>query len=180
VTTHTAESLVVEGSAGVIGGILGMVGGGLIGGAFSTVLNCGDCVVIPIGIGIYAGGSIGAGAGVAVVGSRMGETGSARGAIEGAFAGSVIGGLFALGVEQANRGTPGTTHMHVIDGTAAIGAGGCWLGGTLLGYYLSRNHAANNIVVGSLFDFDRHLSIGIPIATTSRDGAYVSLAHGAF
>jgi len=125
----------------LLSGVLGL-GGVLAGGFVSYSLLCAndncnhdDGAVAAVLVAGYAGGSLGIAAGTYLVGNNA----TAEGSFGAAFGGALLGGLAGFGAAAIVDKTLGYGHddaKPLLETGAVLGG---WIGGSLVGYYLTRH-----------------------------------------
>jgi len=128
----------------LLGGVLGF-GAGIAGGYVTYSLACGDhdCSgggAAAVLIGAYASASLGIAGGTILVGNN----GSAEGSFGAAYGGALLGGLAGIAGAAIVDKTLGYGHddaKPLLETTAVVGG---WIGGSLVGYYLTRHWKASS------------------------------------
>ena len=117
-------------------GLGGVLAGGYLGFAMCGAQSCNtDAGAAGVIIGAYAGGSLGIAGGTYLVGNNA----TAEGSFGAAFGGALVGGVAGFGAAAIVDKTLGYNHP---DSKALLETGamvGGWIGGSLVGYYLTRH-----------------------------------------
>ena len=151
----------------LLGGLLGITGA-VVGGYLTYSLACGnnDCsdgAVAAVLIGGYASASLGIAGGTYLVGNNA----NAEGSFGAAYGGALIGGFAGFAGAAIVDKTLGYNHdgAKALLETAAVTGG--WIGGSLVGYYLTRHWkpGAEMASVRPTFHADSHgIAFGIGAA----------------
>jgi len=128
----------------LLAGVLG-VGGALAGGYLGFAMvgantNSDNGAVVPIILGLYLGGSLGVAGGTYLVGNNA----TAEGSFGAAYGGALLGGLAGIAGAAIVDKALGYGHddaKPLLETTAVVGG---WIGGSLVGYYLTRHSKASS------------------------------------
>ena len=123
----------------LLGGVLGL-GGGIAGGYLSYSLacgsrNCSDGAIAAVLVGAYASASFGIAGGTYLVGNSA----RAEGSFGAAFGGALVGGVAGLAGAAIVDQVLGYDHPAAKAWLGAAAIAGGWIGGSLVGYYLTRH-----------------------------------------
>jgi len=184
----SSERLAGELGVGLVAGGAGVFLGAIGGAALGYGIECGGgCsgefaglggIIIGGGLGAYVLGSVAIGLGVHAIGTIGDVEGSRGAAIGGAFLGAAVGGLGAAVIE-ATKGHDGASSQG-LDVLATVVFVGGWVGGSVIGFNLTRS-ARGAPAIGAAVAFDRgHASLGIPLAVHTHDASYLTVAAGRF
>ena len=141
------ESSTITGQI-LLGGVLGL-GGGIAGGYLTYSLACGtrDCsdgAIAAVLIGAYASASFG----IAGATYLVGNSATAEGSFGAAFGGALLGGFAGFAGAAIVDKTFGSDHdsARALLETTAVAGG--WIGGSLVGYYMTRHWKASAQLAG--------------------------------
>lgn len=123
----------------LLGGVLGL-GGGIAGGYLTYSLACGthDCsdgAIAAVLIGAYASASFGIAGATYLVGNNA----TAEGSFGAAFGGALLGGFAGIAGAAIVDKTLGYNHDSARAFLETTAVAGGWIGGSLVGYYLTRH-----------------------------------------
>lgn len=146
----------------LLGGVLGL--GGMLAGGYLTYSlvctsnDCSDGAIAAVLIGSYASASLGIAGGAYLVGNND----KAEGSFGAAFGGALLGGVAGIGAAAVVDKTLGYNHddaRALLETTAVVGG---WIGGSLVGYYMTRHWKTSLADVRPTLRADSHgMAFGI-------------------
>ena len=147
----------------VLGGVLGL--GGMLAGGYLTYSlactgnDCSDGALAAVLIGGYASASLGIAGGTWLVGNND----KAEGSFGAAFGGALLGGLAGIGAAAIVDKTLGYNHDDAKPWLETGAVLGGWIGGSLVGYYMTRHWKASGLEnVRPTFRADSHgMALGL-------------------